>query len=299
MVKSWVIYILSVLGAVAFFIVYQQWLAWYVLMVLAAIPFVALILSFLAAHFFKVRVKAPRSVTVKTGASLLFTSSTTPYVPGQIYRVKMTIIELMSRERQEHTFVCQIGTDKSVLLQTDHCGTYKIESIKVRVYDRLGLIPICKKVDLHGEVPVMPELRMPEIVVDSNGFRAKLLSKSQSPFSELYDIREYIQGDPIKNIHWKMSAKKDDIMVKEPQEESHGRARVVMPLEGTRDKVDQNLGEVLFTIRYFLIRDIPVTIRVISRLRRAETFEIRSKLEMNRAMLSILRMPIPGGQNHE
>ena len=96
-----------------------------------------------------------------------------------------------------------------------------------------------------------------------------------------------------------MSAKKDDIMVKEPQEESHGRARVVMPLEGTRDKVVQNLGEVLFTFRYFMIRDIPVTIRVISRLRRAETFEIRSKLEMNRAMLSILRMPIPGGQNHE
>ena len=38
---------------------------------------------------------------------------------------------------------------------------------------------------------------------DMNGFKARTLRKSDSPYSEIYDVRDYILGDPIKNIHWK------------------------------------------------------------------------------------------------
>lgn len=299
MIKNWIIYILALLIGIAFFIVYQMWFSWYCLVVLFVIPVLALILSILAAIFFQLRVKAPRMVTVKTDTQLLFTSKTAKYLPGQLYSVDMVVKELMSGVTQEHKFSCQIGTDYSVKLDTEHCGTYVIDSLKVRIYDMFGLIPIPKKISLKGEVPVLPIQRMPSVAVESNGFRAKLLAKSSSPFSELYDVREYVPGDPIKNVHWKMSAKKDDILVREPQEETHGRARVVMPLVGTRDKVDQNLGEVLFTIRYFLLREIPVNIKVVSRTRRPEEFEIRSKQEMDRTMLHILRMPVEGRARHE
>ena len=299
MLKNWIIYILALLATVAFFIVYQMWFAWFCLVVLFALPVLALVLSILAAVFFKIRVNAPRSIVMKMDTDLLFTTKTGKYLPGQLYSVRMTIKELMSGEIQKHHFSCQIGTDHSVRLDTEHCGTYVIESIHVRVYDMFGLIPIPKKVSLKGEIPVLPVQRMPSVVSESNGFRAKLLAKSQNPFSEIYDVREYIAGDPVKSVHWKMSAKKDEIMVREPQEETHGRARVVMPLVGSRNKVDQNLGEVLFTIKYFLIRDIPVTIKVVSRVRNPEIFEIRSKTEMDRAMLHILRMPREGRKKDE
>lgn len=299
MVKNWIIYILALLGSIAFFLVYQMWFAWYWLLVLYAIPVIAIVFSTITVICFNVRVKAPQMITMKMDAGLVFTSQGPTYLPGQLYGVRMTIKEMMSGIEQKYRFVCQIGTDYTVNLDTEHCGTYVIESIKVRVYDMFGLIPIPKKVELKGEIPVLPVQRMPSIVTDANGFRAKILSKSNSPYSELYDIREYIQGDPIKSIHWKMSAKKDEVLVREPQEETHGRARVEMPLQGSRDKVDQNLGEVLFTIKYFLIRDIPVSIKVISRYRHPEIFEIRSKQEMDRTMRKILRLPIEGGKHDE
>ena len=34
-------------------------------------------------------------------------------------------------------------------------------------------------------------------------------------FAEITDVREYRPGDRIKDIHWKLSAKKETLMVKE------------------------------------------------------------------------------------
>lgn len=297
MLKNWIIYLLMLAGAIAFFIVYQMWFSWYLLVVLRTIPFIAAFLSILTSFFFQVRLKTPDMVTMKMETDLVFSTKNARYLPGQLYSVRMTIREMMSGVREHYRFTCQIGTDYSVHLATDHCGTYTIESIKIRVYDMFGLIPIPRKIELKGEIPVLPIQRMPSVATDSNGFRAKILTKSNSPYSELYDIREYVEGDPVKNVHWKISAKKDEIMVREPQEETHGRARIVMPLVGSRDTVDKNMGEVLFTIKYFLLRDIPVNIKVVSRIRHPELFEIRSKQEMDRAMRRILRMPIEGGQH--
>ena len=36
-------------------------------------------------------------------------------------------------------------------------------------------------------------------------------------FSEVTGIREYIPGDKLQNIHWKLSAKKDILMVRTMQ----------------------------------------------------------------------------------
>ncbi|MBQ8412397.1 MAG: DUF58 domain-containing protein, partial [Lachnospiraceae bacterium] len=33
--------------------------------------------------------------------------------------------------------------------------------------------------------------------------------------SEMFDVREYRNGDRIQNVHWKMTAKQDELMVKE------------------------------------------------------------------------------------
>ena len=40
--------------------------------------------------------------------------------------------------------------------------------------------------------------------------------KSGGGFSDFYELREYRQGDSLKNIHWKLSSKYDDLIVKEP-----------------------------------------------------------------------------------
>ena len=72
-----------------------------------------------------------------------------------------------------------------------------------------------------------------------------------------------MKGDPIKSIHWKASAKKDKMLVKEAQEECFGHSRVFMQLQEDRDLLDRKLGEMLFTSTYFLNHDISHKIRIL------------------------------------
>ena len=50
MLRSWVIYILSLLGAVAFFLFYKMWLAWFILLVVISILPIALLISVLSSR---------------------------------------------------------------------------------------------------------------------------------------------------------------------------------------------------------------------------------------------------------
>ena len=110
---------------------------------------------------------------------------------------------------------------------------------------------------------------------------------------EIYDIRDYVPGDPIKKIHWKLSAKKGTLMIKEAQEQTYGHSRLFMPLTRNRGKLDRYLGEVLFTSRYFLEHDVEHKIRVIPPMKKDIAFDIAANEDLDRAIVSILHMPIP------
>lgn len=45
--------------------------------------------------------------------------------------------------------------------------------------------------------------------------------------SEMYDIREYVPGDDIRSIHWKLSSKTDSLILREPSNPSHYRVAVL------------------------------------------------------------------------
>ena len=45
--------------------------------------------------------------------------------------------------------------------------------------------------------------------------------------SEMYDIREYVPGDDIRSIHWKLSSKTDSLILREPSNPSHYRVAVM------------------------------------------------------------------------
>jgi hypothetical protein len=106
-------------------------------------------------------------------------------------------------------------------------------------------------------------------------------------------VRDYVVGDPIKNIHWKLSAKRDKILVKEPQEHCYGHARIYLELKNDREQMDRKLGELLFTSNYFLEHDIDHKIRVLPPMKREVAFDIESQRDLDTAIIKILHMKIP------
>ena len=45
--------------------------------------------------------------------------------------------------------------------------------------------------------------------------------------SEMYDIREYVPGDDVRSIHWKLSSKTDSLILREPSDPSHYRVAIL------------------------------------------------------------------------
>lgn len=103
-----------------------------------------------------------------------------------------------------------------------HCGNVSIQVEKVKIYDYLNLfaVKVGKNFDVQ-DVLVMPPLK--EIYLgkerwynetNEDSDRFSLYKKGDDP-SEIFDIRDFKDGDRIQRIHWKLSSKTGHYMVKD------------------------------------------------------------------------------------
>ncbi len=294
MVKNWCIYIVLLIGIVTFFLFYQMWLAWYCLVVVLLIPPIALISCILNSMFTTLKLDVPKNIKMGDNTGLLLIAETPSIFSFSICRVTVTSTEVMT-ERVSKKRKVEIDSrgKKEIPIDTTHCGAFVYNIKKVRMYDLFKLFFIPKRITFSQEVLVRPLPVIPEVLPDSNGFKARMLKKSSQSYSEIYDVRDYVVGDPIKNIHWKLSAKRDKILVKEPQEHCYGHARIYLELKNDREQMDRKLGELLFTSNYFLEHDIDHKIRVLPPMKREVAFDIESQRDLDTAIIKILHMKIP------
>lgn len=101
------------------------------------------------------------------------------------------------------------------------CGEISVYLTEYYVYDWIGCLCLKKKTSHMKKIEILPEthLLMMEIKRTTREFIAdsEVYSDSEKgdDISEIYQIREYVEGDPIHAIHWKMSAKADNLLIKE------------------------------------------------------------------------------------
>lgn len=104
---------------------------------------------------------------------------------------------------------------------SSYCGVVRAEFGSLRVYDYLRLFSRRKKVSAVCECVIMPRLHEMQLAIteacrsfdsDSEEFDK---NRSGDDPSEIFQIRAYRQGDKMSHVHWKMSARMDEMMVKE------------------------------------------------------------------------------------
>jgi len=109
----------------------------------------------------------------------------------------------------------------TIPLVIKECGNVKIEILKLEIWDAFYLLKFGFRVDKNTHVGVLPELhlvpveicrRTREFITDADEFSNK---EKGEDASEIYQIRDYRAGDSVRDIHWKLSAKEDELMIKE------------------------------------------------------------------------------------
>lgn len=105
-------------------------------------------------------------------------------------------------------------------LSSKFCGIIRIKATKLRIYDPLKIFRFKAADDIQTEVNILPEGH------DISGYvnYTDRINEESDIFSEhhagddpseVFDLREYNPGDKLNKIHWKLSSKKDDFIVKE------------------------------------------------------------------------------------
>jgi len=292
MVRSWAVYLLSLFSSFVFFLCYKMWVSWICLIVILLIPVLSLVMSLIASRTMTFKVQCPGNVLIGTPTNILVTTGgIASYF--SFCKLKITVTDRMAGTTKKRTFVINDKGTSKIPVDTSHCGAYSYDLSWLTVYDLFGLFFTKTNVNKFNEILVKPSPSMPDVMPDMYGFKAKNLRKSKQPGAEIYDIKEYQIGDSIRSIHWKMSAKKDTLLVKEPLEEYGGHSRVILRLTGDRDKFDLHLGQIVFTSRFYIEHETSHKIRIIPPDKGEVAFEIESETDLERAIGKILRMRLP------
>ncbi len=100
-------------------------------------------------------------------------------------------------------------------------GSYRLRLVKIRIYDFTGLFYLNQTVNSCGSVQIFPEIQetgvhLTEAVRNFCG-EADVYDdfRPGHDSSELYGFRPFCKGDRIQGIHWKLSARMDELLVKE------------------------------------------------------------------------------------
>lgn len=132
--------------------------------------------------------------------------------------------------------------DKRWTADTGHCGMLECRVDRVWVCDCLGLfaLPARAPAAVTMMVAPLPENPGPIELPEGSGRSVPLLGKA-AVSGENYELRPYREGDSLRMIHWKMSAKRDEPVTREPLEEDRPLPVLVFSHFGPIDEMDRML----------------------------------------------------------
>ncbi len=129
------------------------------------------------------------------------------------------------------------------------CGCYQVRLTKIECHDYLHYFCFSQSLSLCREVVIHPK-SAENVSYDraafGEGFDEFEENDSKGQVSSnVTDIREYIPGDRLQKIHWKLSAKIDKLMVKENEQTSSHQFTILAELylpEPTSDVLERSMS---------------------------------------------------------
>ena len=122
----------------------------------------------------------------------------------------------------------------SLPLEIKRCGCYQLRTQTLEAYDFLHFFHFRKNIPTLTEICVYPQEKETEPFEPTDygeGFdEFEETNARGNTSSNVTDIREYIPGDRLQKIHWKLSAKIDKLMVKENEHTSSNQFTILVEL---------------------------------------------------------------------
>ena len=155
------------------------------------------------------------------------------------------------------------GGSLKALLNSCYAGRLRVSVEECKVYDLLHIFYLTYREEKASEVLAWPKFSEGEDTEELcgciEGFPEENESRKRgAEYNPDYEIREYQEGDELKSIHWKLSAKQGKTMVRERLSAGREKINVVLPLGENADENDA-LTETLYGMcRLLLFKGYPI-----------------------------------------
>lgn len=224
-----VIYGLTLAGVLLFHITNENYLAQFLLALCVALPLLSLALSLPGMTGCRLELSSVPTQLDRGGEGRWLVSVEAPIgLPLSRLVIRLTGENLLTGEREyRRVTLSGVARRRPIGLSADvlHCGLLELRADQARVYDYLGLISLpvalpqparmlCRPIPASVELPHIPE---------GQGARPSSVSAARLGPGDDYDLRDYRPGDPMRSVHWKLSSKWDELIVRE-------RAETLVPL---------------------------------------------------------------------
>lgn len=193
--------------------------------------------------------------------------------------------------------------DYNVTFPTVQCGELQIICNGAWVLDRLKLARFSVSHFHRTGIIVYPhsvklQVQLSQTAVGNPREDGFLQNRKGNDLSEIYDIREYVPGDDIRSIHWKLSSKTDQLILRQPSEPFHVNV-VILPDMGRKRRDAQVPAEEINTavavgiaLGEQLLRQGCAFCMAIPTLHGIELYEVRNEREFMDVLPGWLGYPL-------
>lgn len=233
MVRNRVLYALLFIAAVVFSMAYQSRVSAVLLVAVSLYPVIAFVLSVISLFTLNIGFGVGRAVHEKNEQfelpvyiknNFLF-----PFAPAELHCMLPDADTGLFLKKQVFVSVYPLKKMRIfVPCKHRYRGSYPVQILKLSVYDPFKLIRVSRKLDVRMQLVILPR----KIPLDSLGLvfggdkgtvPEPVLNGDKEDFSH---VREYAEGDMLQMIHWKLTAKQNELMIK--QYDTNGDRRSVI-----------------------------------------------------------------------
>lgn len=262
MVKNWLRYLAVLASAAVFFFCFNGYLSLYTLLLTLACPLASLLLSLPSILLIRLEL-ALGAPSARKGQELflrLKIGSRSPIAGGRAMAT-LTVRNTLTGEAQTERLAftpCRGRQAVEHKLISPSCGQIVCELSQCRATDYLGLfpIPIRRPKKSRCTAVIYPALCDPDLsfqpvsMPDGEGDSYSPKKPGDDP-SELFGLREYREGDKLSRVHWKLSQKTGQTLVREFGLPVTDHILFLLELNGSGPETDALL-DAFFTLSHFL-----------------------------------------------
>ncbi|MDD3403884.1 MAG: DUF58 domain-containing protein [Hespellia sp.] len=218
------IYIAALLSAGAVYIATNERHLFMFLIVLAVLPVISFAMLFLSTGKIQIGCELQEACIVYQRIGMNIKMIYQGVFPIGRIRLTAQYHNLMFQKEEEQTIFLENGNAKELSYEMPYvsrdCGRIEMQFSKVAAYDIMGLfsrkIPLIQTYDftIYPEVINMG-VRLGNLPTAKNLGDHYDQNRKGQDVTEVFGIRDYQDGDSPRSIHWKLSSKWDQLVVRE------------------------------------------------------------------------------------